>query len=49
MIHIVKAFSVVNEIEVNIFLEFPSFLCDPANVSNLIFGTSSFFKPSLDI
>ena len=31
------------------FLEFPSFLYDPVNVGNLISGSVSFFKPSLDI
>ena len=49
MIHTVKGFSVVDETEVDVFLEFPCFLCDPANVGNLISGPSSFFKPSLDI
>ena len=29
MIHIVKSFSIVNEAEVDVFLEFPCFLCDP--------------------
>ena len=49
MIHTVKGFGVVNETEVHIFLKFPSFLNDPANVGNLISGSSSFSKPSLDI
>ena len=49
MIHIVKGFSVVIEAEVHIFLEFPCFLHDPANVSNLIFGPSASLKPSLYI
>ena len=35
--------------EVDVFLQFPCFLCDPANVGNLISGSSSFSKPSLDI
>ena len=38
MIHTVKGFSVVNEAEVDVFLEFPSFLYDPVNVGNLISG-----------
>ena len=38
-----------NETEVDVFLEFPSFLYDPVNVGNLISGSSSFSKPSLDI
>ena len=49
MIHIVKGFGIVDETEVDVLLEFPSFLCDPANVGNLISGSSSFSKPSLDI
>ena len=36
MIHTVKGFSIVSETEVDVFLEFPSFLCDPVNVGNLI-------------
>ena len=49
VIHIVKAFGVVNKAEVDVFLEFPCFLHDPANVGNLIFGSSAFSKPSLYI
>ena len=49
MIHTVKGFSVVNETDVDVFLEFPCFLYDPANVGNLISGSSAFSKPSLDV
>ena len=49
MIHIVKGFGVVDETEVDVFMEFPSFLYDPANVGDLISGSSSFSKSSLDI
>ena len=35
MIHTVKGFSIVNETEVEAFLEFPCFLYDTANVGNL--------------
>ena len=49
MIHTVKGFGVVNQREVGVFLDFPSFLYDPANVGNFISGSSSFSKPSLDI
>ena len=50
MSHTVKGkdFSIVDKIEVAIFLEFSCFLYDPANVSNLISGSFSFSKPSLD-
>ena len=46
MIHTVKGFYVVNETEVDIFLEFPCFLYDPVNVGNLISGSSAFSKSS---
>ena len=49
MIHTVKYFRVVNETQVDIFLEFPCFLYDPVNVDNLISGSSAFSKPNLDI
>ena len=35
--------------QVDVFLEFYSFLCDPANVGNLISGSSAFSKPSCDV
>ena len=44
-----KDFHIVNETEVDVFLKFPCFLCDPMNVGNLISGSSAFFKPSLYI
>ena len=49
VIHIVKGFSVVNKAEIDVFLEFPSFLYDPTDVGNLISGSSAFSKPSLYI
>ena len=49
VIHIVKGFSVVNKAEVDVFLEFPSFLYDPTDVGNLISGSSAFSKSSLYI
>ena len=49
VIHIVKGFSVVNEAEVDIFLEFPCFLYDPLDIGNLISGSSAFSKSSLYI
>ena len=44
-----KGFSIVSETEVDVFLSFPCFLYDPANVSNLISGVSAFLKPRLDV
>ena len=49
MIHTVKGFSVVNEAEVDVFLELSCFLCDPVVVGNLISGSSAFSKSSLNI
>ena len=49
VIHIVKGFSVVNEAEVDIFLEFSYFFCDPEDVGNLISGSSDFSKSSFNI
>ena len=49
MIHTVKGFSIVLETEVDVYLEFPCFFYDPANVDNLISGSSAFSKPSLNI
>ena len=49
VIHIVKGLSIFDETELDVFLEFLSFLHDPTNVGNLISGSSSFSKPSLDI
>ena len=47
--HTVKGFRVVNETEIDVFLEFPCFLYDPMNAANLISGSSAFSKPSLNI
>ena len=48
VIHIAKGFSVVNETEIDIFLEFPCFLYDSVNIGNLISGSSAISKPNLD-
>ena len=49
MIHTVKDFTIVNEAEVDVFLEFSCFFYDPADVGNLISGSSAFSKSSLYI
>ena len=49
VIHTVKSFSTINEAEIDVFLEFPCFLYHPANVGNLISGSSAFSKSSLYI
>ena len=42
VIHTVKGFSVVNEAEVDAFLEFPCFLYDAMDVGNLTSSSSAF-------
>ena len=49
VIHTVKGFSIVNEAEVDVFLEHSCFFEDPADVGNLISGSSDFSKPSFAI
>ena len=49
VIHTVKGFGLVNKAEVDIFLELSCFFDDPADVGNLISGSSAFSKTSLNI
>ena len=49
VIHTVKSFGIVNKAEINVFLELSSFFDDPADVGNLISGSSAFSKTSLNI
>src|SRR5574341_481867 len=49
VIHIVKGFGIVNKAEVYVFLELSCFFDDPADVGNLISGSSTFSKTSLNI
>ena len=49
MVHTVKGFNIVNEAEVDVFLELSCFLHDLKNVCNLIFDTFASLKPSLYI
>ena len=42
MIHIVKVRSVVNEVEVDVFLEFSCIFYDTMDIGNLISGSSAF-------
>ena len=48
VIHTVKDFSVVNEVEVDVPLEFSCFFYDPVDVGNLTSGSSAFSKSSLN-
>ena len=45
----VKGFGIVNKAEIDVFLELSCFLHDPADVGNLISGSSAFSKTSLNI
>ena len=44
-----KGFSIVNEAEIDVFLEFSCFFYDPTYADNLISGSSAFSKFSLYI
>ena len=49
VIHTVKGFGIVNKAEIDVFLELSCFFDDPADVGNLISGSSAFSKPNLNI
>ena len=49
VIHTVEGFGIVNKSEVDVSLELSCFLDDPADVGNLIPGSSAFSKTSLNI
>ena len=49
MIHTVKGFDIVNKAEIDVFLELSCFFNDPADIGNLISGSSAFSKNSLNI
>ena len=46
MIHTVKGFGLVNEAEVDVFLEFSCFFSDPTDIGNLVPGSPAFSKSS---
>ena len=49
VLHTVKGSGIVNKAEVDVFLELSCFFDDPADVGNLISGSSAFSKSSLNI
>ena len=49
VIHIVKGCGIVNKAEIDVFLELSCFFDDPADVGNLISGSSAFSKTSWNI
>ena len=44
VIHTIKGFGIVNNAEVDVFLELSCFFHDPADAGNLISGSSAFSK-----
>ena len=44
-----KGFGIVNKAEIDVFLELPCFFDDPADVGNLISGSSANSKTNLNI
>ena len=49
VIRTVKGFGIVNKAEIDVFLELSCFFDNPADVGNLISGSSAFSKSSLNI
>ena len=49
VIHTVRGFGIVNKAEIDVFLELSCFLHNPADVGNLISGSSAFSKTRLNI
>ena len=49
VIHRVKGFGIVNEAEIDVFLELCCFFSELADVGNLVSGSSAFSKSSLNI
>ena len=49
VIHTVKGFGIVNKSEIDVYLELSCFFHDPADVGDLISGSSAFSKTSLNI
>ena len=49
VIHTVKGFGIVDKADIDVFLELSCFFGDPMDVGNLISGSSTFSKSSLNI
>ena len=49
VIYTVKGFGIVKKAEIDVFLELSCFFHDPADVGNLISGSSAFSKTSLNV
>ena len=46
VIHTLKGFDIDDKAEVDVFLKLSCFFSDPADVGNLISGSSAFLKPA---
>ena len=49
VVHTVKGFGIVSKAEIDVFLALSCFFNDPADVGNLISGSSAFSKTSLNM
>ena len=49
VIHTVEGFGIVNKAEIDVSLELSCFFDDPADIGNLISGSSAFSEASLNI
>ena len=49
VIHTVEGFGIINKGEIDVFLKLSCFFDDPADIGNLISGSSAFSKTSLNI
>ena len=49
VIHTVKGFGIVSKAEIDVFLELSCFFHDPADVGNLISGSSAFQLEHLEV
>ena len=49
LIHTVKGFGIVNKAELDVFLKLSCLFNDPADIGNLVSGSSAFSKFSLNI
>ena len=49
VIHTLKGFGIANKAEIDVFLELSCIFDDPADVGNLISGSSAFSNSSLNI
>ena len=49
VIHTVKGFGILNNAEIDVFLELSCIFNNPGDVGNLIFGSSAFSKTSLNV